>query len=247
MNIPIQIEGLSVSYHTKRVLTNIFLDILPGKIYGLVGPNGAGKSTLFKAILDLIEPDSGTIRVFGEEFHRHPEQLAYVPQKDEIDWDFPATVEDIVRMGRYPFKKFYQSLNHQDKEMVDQSLSKLSISDLRHRQIGKLSGGQQQRVFIARALCQNARIYLLDEPFVGVDMLTEETIVRILREIRDQGKTAVVVHHDLNTLSDYFDHTILLNQRLIAVGPTDEIFNQKNLSKAYGPQLNILNRTHYPQ
>lgn len=245
MSLPIEIKGLSISYQSKRVLTNIFLNIHPGRIYGLVGPNGAGKSTLFKAILGLIEPDVGQVTVFGEALKRHPEHIAYVPQKDEIDWDFPATVEQIVRMGRYPFKKLFQGFNRADSEFVKEALRKMDLTDLKNRQIGKLSGGQQQRVFIARALCQNAEIYLLDEPFVGVDMVTENTIVDTLRELRGQGKTAVVVHHDLNTLEDYFDHTILLNQRMIAHGPTREVFTQENLSKAYGPQLNILNKTKF--
>ena len=245
MSLPIEIKGLSISYQSKRVLTNIFLNIHPGRIYGLVGPNGAGKSTLFKAILGLIEPDVGHVTVFGEALKRHPEHIAYVPQKDEIDWDFPATVEHIVRMGRYPFKKLFQGFNREDSQFVKEALRKMDLTDLKNRQIGKLSGGQQQRVFIARALCQNAEIYLLDEPFVGVDMVTENTIVDTLRELRDQGKTAVVVHHDLNTLEDYFDHTILLNQRMIANGPTREVFTQENLSKAYGPQLNILNKTKF--
>lgn len=245
MSLPIEINGLSISYQSKRVLTNIYLKIHPGRIYGLVGPNGAGKSTLFKAILGLIEPDVGNVTVFGEALKRHPEHIAYVPQKDEIDWDFPATVEHVVRMGRYPFKKLLQSFNEKDKALVNDALDKMDLIDLRHRQIGKLSGGQQQRVFIARALCQNAAIYLLDEPFVGVDMVTENTIVETLRSLGEEGKTAVVVHHDLNTLEDYFDHTILLNQRLIASGLTNEIFTRENLGKAYGPQLNILNKTKF--
>lgn len=241
-HLPIKIEGVSVSYHTTRVLTNIFLEIHPGRTYGLVGPNGAGKSTLFKAILGLTEPDAGNIKIFGKDFDQHPELIAYVPQKDDIDWDFPATVLDIVKMGRYPFKSLFQRFDERDRQFTQQAMKKMGIEALQNRQIGQLSGGQQQRVFLARALCQDARIFLLDEPFVGVDATTEETIVRILKELREQGRTAVVVHHDINTLESYFDHVILLNQRIIAAGPTKQVLTPENMSIAYGPQLNILNR-----
>ncbi len=241
-SLPIKVESVSVSYHTTRVLTNIFLDIHPGRTYGLVGPNGAGKSTLFKAILNLIDVDAGSIKVFGEDVAQRPELIAYVPQKDDIDWDFPATVLDIVKMGRYPFKSLFQRFNQKDKEYTSNAMKKMGIEALQNRQIGQLSGGQQQRVFLARALCQDAKIFLLDEPFVGVDATTEETIVQTLKELREMGRTAIVVHHDINTLEAYFDHIILLNQRIIAYGPTEEVLTPENMSIAYGPQLNILNR-----
>lgn len=239
----ISVKGLSVSYERKRVLTNIHLNVEKGKVYGVIGPNGAGKSTLFKSILDMIEINSGQIEVLGGEVDKVRKRIAYVPQRDEVDWDFPATVEDIVLMGRYPHKKLFQRINAEDKRLAKEALADLGIEDLLHRQIGQLSGGQQQRVFIARALCQDAEIFFLDEPFVGVDMLTEEKIITILHKLADEGKTLLVVHHDLSTVEDYFDKVILLNQRLIAYGDTKSTFTQDNIAKAYGAQLTILHQT----
>ncbi len=242
-NKHIEVKGLSVSYGTKRVLTNIHMDITSGNTYGVIGPNGAGKSTLFKSILGLIDYNAGSINVLGGEIQDVRKQIAYVPQRDEVDWTFPATVIDIVLMGRYPFKKIFSRLNKDDHDIAYDALEKLGISNLAHRQIGKLSGGQQQRVFIARALCQQADIFFLDEPFVGVDITTEEKIISILRKLADDGKSILVVHHDLSTVEKYFDKVILLNQRLIAYGDTKSTFTQENISKAYGSQLTILHKT----
>jgi len=242
-NTHIKVEGLSVNYGTKRVLTNIHLDVHSGNVYGVIGPNGAGKSTLFKSILGIIDYNAGEIEVLGDEIDDVRKQIAYVPQKDEVDWQFPATVKDIVMMGRYPYKKLLQRLDKEDNRIADDAMEKLGISNLSNRQIGKLSGGQQQRVFIARALCQQADIFFLDEPFVGVDITTEEKIISILKELASEGKTILVVHHDLSTVEHYFDKVILLNQRLIAYGDTETTFNQENISKAYGPQLTILHKT----
>jgi len=242
-NTHISVRGLSVSYGTKRVLTNIHLNIEAGNVYGVIGPNGAGKSTLFKSILGLIEYNAGNISVFGEEIDDVRKRIAYVPQKDEVDWQFPATVIDIVLMGRYPFKKVFSRLNKEDVRIAEEAMAKLGISDLRDRQIGKLSGGQQQRVFLARALAQQADIFFLDEPFVGVDITTEEKIIQILKNLASEGKSILVVHHDLSTVEQYFNKVILLNQRLIAFGDTAEEFTQENISKAYGSQLTILHKT----
>ena len=239
----IDVKGLSVNYGTKRVLTNIHLDIVSGNVYGVIGPNGAGKSTLFKCILGLIEYNAGQIEVLGDDIEDVRKQIAYVPQKDEVDWSFPATVRDIVLMGRYPYKKILQRMNSTDLSIAKEAMELVGIADLANRQIGKLSGGQQQRVFIARALCQQADIFFLDEPFVGVDILTEEKIISILKDLASQGKTILVVHHDLSTVETYFDKVILLNQRLIAYGDTSEVYNQENIAKAYGPQLTILHKT----
>lgn len=243
-NSPINIKGLSVSYGRKRVLTNIFLNVPSGAIVGVIGPNGAGKSTLFKSILGLIDINAGDIKVHGQDIEDVRKRIAYVPQKDDVDWTFPATVSDIVRMGRYPHKRIFQSLNKKDIEIADDAMRELSILDLKDRQIGELSGGQQQRVFIARALAQEADLFFLDEPFVGVDMLTEEKIIDLLKKLREEGKTTLVVHHDLSTVEEYFDHVILLNQRLVAFGKTEEVFNSENINRAYGAQLNILHKTH---
>lgn len=239
----IAIKGLSVSYEKKRVLTNIYLNIEPAQIYGIIGPNGAGKSTLFKAILGLIETNSGTILINERPIEKQRREVVYVPQKNDVDWSFPATVFDIVLMGRYPHKKILQRLNKEDKLLAMDALEELGIPHLKNRQIGELSGGQQQRVFLARALCQKADVYLLDEPFVGVDMTTEEQIIKTLKKLADEGKTLLVVHHDLSTVPEYFDQVVLLNQRLIAYGPTAETFSQENIAKAYGGQLPILHKT----
>ncbi len=236
----ISIKGLSVSYDKKIVLTNIFLDIEPGNVYGIIGPNGAGKSTLFKAVLGLIDVNSGAVLINGEPIETQRKNIVYVPQKDEVDWQFPATVMDIVKMGRYPHKKLFQRMNRQDEEAALDALRQIGIEHLKNRQIGELSGGQQQRVFLARALCQGAGILLLDEPFVGVDITTEEKIMSILKNLAAEGKTLLVVHHDLSTVPAYFDKVILINQRLIAAGDTETTFTEENISKAYGGQLPIL-------
>ena len=242
MSISIQVKGVNISYERKRVLSNIYLDIEHGYIYGLIGPNRAGKSTLFKTILGLIEPNSGKISVLGDEIKKVRKRIAYVPQKDEIDWDFPATVYDIVLMGRYPHKKVLQRMDKEDHRIANEAIEKVGMSSFSKRQIGALSGGQQQRVFIARALCQQAEIFLLDEPFVGVDITTENKIIDILKALTSEGKTVMIVHHDLATADDYFDKVILLNQRLITYGDTDEVFTQQNIAKTYASQLNILHQ-----
>ena len=243
MDSTISVKGLSVSYERKRVLTNIFLEIDSGNIYGVVGPNGAGKSTLFKAILGLIESNTGVIKVNGKEIQTQRKEVVYVPQKNDVDWTFPATVFDIVLMGRYPHKKIFQRLNKEDKRITMEALEEVGMTAFRDRQIGELSGGQQQRVFLARALCQGADIFFLDEPFVGVDMTTEESIIGILKRLAAEGKTLLVVHHDLSTVDQYFDKVILLNQRLIAYGDTETTFTKENIAKAYGGQLPILHKT----
>lgn len=239
----ISIKGLSVSYGRKRVLTNIFLEIEPGKICGVIGPNGAGKSTLFKAILGLIEVNSGSILVKGKPIEEVRKEVVYVPQKNEVDWSFPAVVLDIVMIGRYPHKKIFQRLNDQDRAIAIEALEEVGIKHLQNRQIGELSGGQQQRVFLARALCQKADIFLLDEPFVGVDITTEEKSIQILKKLAKEGKTLLVVHHDLSSVQEYFDEVILLNQRLIAHGDTSSTFTEENIAKAYGGQLTILHKS----
>lgn len=239
----ITVEGLSVSYDRKRVLTNIHLEVQAGHVYGVIGPNGAGKSTLFKSILGLTEANAGKVKVFGQEMDDVRPLVAYVPQKDEVDWTFPATVYDIVMIGRYPHKRLLQQLSKMDHEIALAAMEDVGILDLKDRQIGQLSGGQQQRVFIARALCQQAELFFLDEPFVGVDILTEEKIITILQRLANDGKSLLVVHHDISSVEQYFDKVILLNQRLIACGDTTSAFTPDNMAKAYGPQLTILHNT----
>lgn len=238
----ISVKGLSVSFGRKRVLTNIYLEVEKGKIYGVIGPNGAGKSTLFKAILDLLEVDNGTVKIEGQSIDKVRKKVVYVPQKNDVDWQFPATVFDIVMMGRYPHKKVFQRLNKADEEIAMQALEEVGMTAFKNRQIGELSGGQQQRVFIARALCQESDIFFLDEPFVGVDITTEEKIIQILKRLAKAGKTLLVVHHDLATVRKYFDKVILLNQRMIAYGDTETVFNEENIARAYGGQLPVLHK-----
>ncbi len=241
-DISISVKGLSVSYERKRVLSNIFLELKTGRVVGVVGPNGAGKSTLFKAILGLVEPNTGLISIRGKDPDKMRKEVAYVPQKNDVDWSFPATVMDVVLMGRYPFKGVFQRLSNEDKEIAMDALKEVGMEAFKERQIGELSGGQQQRVFLARALCQNAQIFFLDEPFVGVDILTEEKIITILKKLAKQGKSLLVVHHDLGSVKDYFDDVILLNQRLIAYGPTETTFNDENIRRTYGGQLPVLHK-----
>jgi len=221
----ISVKGLSVSYERKRVLTNIYLEVEKGKIYGVVGPNGAGKSTLFKAILGLIDTNSGQVLINGKEISEERKRVVYVPQKTDVDWSFPATVYDIVMMGRYPHKKIFQGLNDKDKKLTMDALKEVGMEGFRDRQIGELSGGQQQRAF------------------VGVDMTTEEHIIKILKRLASEDKTLLVVHHDLSTVDSYFDKVILLNQRMIAYGDTESTFTKENIAKAYGGQLPILHKT----
>lgn len=239
----ITVKGLSVSYERKVVLSNIYLDIEQGFLYGIIGPNGAGKSTLFKALLGLIKPNAGEVLIEGTAIQSKRRKVVYVPQKSDVDWSFPATVLDVVLMGRYPHKKLFQRLDPKDNEMALEALREMGIENLAKRQIGELSGGQQQRVFLARAICQQADIFLLDEPFVGVDMTTEEKIIHLLKKLAAEGKTLLVVHHDLSSVREYFDKIILLNQRLIAYGDTDQTFTEENVAQTYGGQLPILHQT----
>lgn len=243
MAVAISVKGLSVSYERKRVLSNIFLELDSGHLYGVIGPNGAGKSTLFKAILGLIPINNGQIEVLGAPAEKRRRQLAYVPQKTDIDWSFPATVLDVVLMGRYPYKKVFERLSKTDRELANNALTEVGISHLSNRQIGELSGGQQQRVFLARALCQHPDIFLLDEPFVGVDMTTEERIIHILKQQAAAGKTILVVHHDLATVPHYFDRVVLINQRLIAHGDTATTFTPEVVAQTFSGQLPALHQT----
>jgi len=240
----IQVEALNVSYDRKRVLSAVYLNLEPGFVYGLLGPNGAGKSTLFKAILGLIEIDTGRVLINGGSVLDIRKEVVYVPQRDDVDLTFPATVYDVVRMGRFPHVRLIQRLGKKDKLAIDDALAKLGISHLRDRQIGQLSGGQQQRVFLARAMAQEADIWFLDEPFVGVDATTEARIMTLLHDLANEGRTVIVIHHDLSTVRGYFDKVILLNQRIIAYGDTTKIFTDGKVAETYGSQTSIQHRTN---
>jgi ABC-type Mn2+/Zn2+ transport system ATPase subunit len=241
-DIIISVKGLTVSYDRKRVLSNIYLDIERGKTYAVVGPNGAGKSTFFSALLGLIDTNTGQILIDGKSIEEQRIRIGYVPQRNDVDWSFPATVMDVVMMGRYPHKTLFGRLNDEDKRLTINALRELGIEHLKDRQISELSGGQQQRTFIARALCQQADIYFLDEPFVGVDMLTEERIITILNKLAQEEKTILVVHHDLATVEKYFNKIIMLNQRLIATGDVETTFTKENIAMTYGGQLHIMHK-----
>lgn len=234
------IHDLTVAYHRKPVLWDIDLDVPPGKLVGLVGPNGAGKSTLIKAVMNLIPCMSGRILVFGKPYREQRRRVGYVPQRESVDWDFPVSALDVVTMGRYGRIGWFWPVKKKDRKIALEALDQVGIADLANRQISHLSGGQQQRTFLARALVQEADLYLMDEPFAAVDAATERAIVQTLRELRDRGKTCVVVHHDLQTVPDYFDHVILLNLRVVAHGPTDSVFTKENLHKTYGGKLTLL-------
>ncbi len=237
---PLEIHDMTVAYHRKPVLWDIDLTVPDGSLVGIVGPNGAGKSTLIKAVLGLIPLASGRVEIYGQPYARQRHQVGYVPQRESVDWDFPVTVMDVVLMGTYGRLGWIRRPGAAERHAAGQCLAQVGMEAQADRQIRQLSGGQQQRVFLARALAQDARIYFMDEPFAGVDAATEQAIVRLLQSLRDGGKTVVVVHHDLQTVADYFDHVILLNMRLIASGPTATTFTHENLHKAYGGRLTIL-------
>jgi manganese/zinc/iron transport system ATP- binding protein len=237
---PVEVHDLTVTYRKKPVLWDIDFDLPEGELIAVVGPNGAGKSTLIKAIMGLLEPVSGKILVYGKPIDRERHRIAYVPQRESVDWDFPISVFELVLMGRYSRLSLFRRPGRKDRQIAMEALEKMGMADFSGRQISQLSGGQQQRVFLARALAQEADIYLMDEPLAGVDAATENTIFELLRVLRDEGKTVMVVHHDLQTVSGNFDWVMLLNLRLVAFGRREDVFTAENLQKAYGGRLNIL-------
>jgi len=240
MTTVLEYHDLTVAYHTRPVLWDVDLSLPEGKLVAIVGPNGAGKSTLLKATLDLVPLSSGFVRVFGKHYQKTRGRVAYVPQRESVDWDFPSTVLDVVMMGRYGRMGWFRRPSAEDREAAMDALTKVGMDSYADRQISRLSGGQQQRTFLARALVQDADLYLMDEPFAGVDAVTERAIIAILRELRSTGRTVVCVHHDLQTVPEYFDWVVLLNMRLIAAGPIDEAFTTENLNRTYGGRLAIL-------
>ncbi|MDP6796038.1 MAG: metal ABC transporter ATP-binding protein [Verrucomicrobiota bacterium] len=238
--IPLEIHDLTAGYHKKPVLWGIDLQVPQGKLVGVVGPNGAGKSTLIKAIMGMVPPSSGWVKIFGEPYEENRRQVGYVPQRESVDWDFPVTVMDVVMMGRYGHVGWFKRPKKADREIARDCLDKVKMLPFAKRQISNLSGGQQQRVFLARALAQESDIYFMDEPFAGVDAATETAIIALLHELREKGKTLLVVHHDLPTARNYFDQLLLLNMRVVAYGDTEEVFTYDLLQKTYGGRLTIL-------
>lgn len=237
---PLEIHDLTVTYHKRPVLYGIDLAVSPGRLIGILGPNGAGKSTLIKAVMGLLKPASGWVKIFGHPYAEQCHRVGYVPQRESVDWDFPVNVMDVVLMGRYGKAGLFRRPSKHDREVAADALDKVKMLPYARRQIGNLSGGQQQRVFLARALAQESDLYLMDEPFVGVDAATEAAIIEILRELKSRGKTLLVVHHDLPSAKAYFDDLILLNMRLVAFGATSEVFTPEMLQTTYGGRLTIL-------
>lgn len=238
--LPLAIHDLTVAYQRKPVLWDIELNIPEGKLVAVVGPNGAGKSTLLKACLDLVPKTSGWTQIFGKPYRKHRSLVGYVPQRESVDWDFPVTALDVVAMGTYRKLGWFKRVGKKQRTTAMEALEQVGIGHLADRQISQLSGGQQQRAFLARALVQDADLYLMDEPFAAVDAATEQAIVELLKTLNARDKTCVVVHHDLATVSKYFDWVVLLNMRVVAAGPTDEVFTKENLRKTYGGRLDLL-------
>lgn len=236
----IQVSDLTVAYQRKPVLWEISLDIPAGSLAGLVGPNGAGKSTLIKAMMGLVPKVSGEILLDAKTMENQRARVAYVPQRESVDWDFPASVLDVVLMGMYRKIGWFLPVRKEHRHQAMLALEKVGIAELASRQISQLSGGQQQRTFLARALVQSADIFLMDEPFAAVDAATEQSIIQVLRSLQSEGKTIIVVHHDLHTVPEYFDFLVLLNVRAVAWGPMQSTFTTENLRKTYGGRLTLL-------
>lgn len=238
----VKVENLTVSYLHKPVLWDINFELPKGQITGVIGPNGSGKTTLLKSIMGLLPADSGKIELFGNPLKKVRSRISYVPQRESVDWDFPATIEDVVLMGRYRKENLFRRLKKEDHEIAREAMEQVGLLDLAKNPISELSGGQQQRVFLARALAQQADLYLMDEPFVGVDAATEDAILKLLSKMRDAGKSVIIVHHDLQTAYSFFDHIVLLRTRLIGAGPKNDVFTTQNLQDAYGGRLSVLSR-----
>lgn len=237
---PVSIHDMTVAYHRKAVLWDVDFDAPEGCLIGIIGPNGAGKSTLIKAVMDLVPKVSGRVLIYGKPYRKQRHLVGYVPQRETVDWDFPVNALDVVTMGRYGRIGWCRPISRAHRRTAMEALDRVGMADLASRQIRQLSGGQQQRVFLARALAQDARVYFMDEPFAGVDAATEQAIVELLRELRSAGKTVLVVHHDLQTVSQYFDHVMLLNMRIVATGPVESAFTPENLRSTYGGRLTLL-------
>jgi len=239
---PLSIHDMTVAYHRRPVLWDVDYMAPAGKLVAIVGPNGAGKSTLIKAALELIPKVSGDVRVFGRPYREQRSRVAYVPQRTSVDWDFPVSALDVVATGLYRRIGWFRPVTRSWRAKARAALDRVGLADYASRQISQLSGGQQQRVFLARALVQEADLYLMDEPFAGVDAATERAIVDLLRELRSAGQTALVVHHDLPTVTEYFDEVLLLNMRVVAAGPVATVFTDEHLRATYGGKLSLLDQ-----
>ncbi|MCQ4088548.1 metal ABC transporter ATP-binding protein [Saccharibacillus sp. JS10] len=239
-NAPLTVNGMTIAYQRKAVVEDVSFTLPEGKLIALIGPNGAGKSTLLKAILGLVPSISGEVSIYGDTYKKMRSRVGYVPQRESVDWDFPTDALDVVMMGRYGHLGWIKRPGRKEKELAMNTLDKVGMADFARRQISQLSGGQQQRVFLARALVQEADLYVMDEPFAGVDAATEKAIIALLSELKQAGKTVLVVHHDLSTVDEYFDHVLLLNKKLIAAGPVNTTFTPELLHETYGGKLAIV-------
>ncbi len=242
MKTAIETHNLTVAYNRRPVLWDIDFQIPEGQLIGVLGPNGSGKTTLLKSIMGLVQPSSGYVRLFGQSLDEVRSRISYVPQRESVDWNFPISVREVALMGRYRKDKLLGRLSREDHRLADEALEKVGMLPYADRQIAQLSGGQQQRVFVARALTQQADLYLMDEPFAGVDAASEEAILTLLKDMKQAGKTVLIVHHDLHTAHQFFDWMVLLNTRLIKCGPTASVFTAEYLKQAYGGQLTILSQ-----
>lgn len=238
--IALEVHHLTVAYRHSPVLWAVDFSVPLGSMAAIIGPNGAGKSTLLKAIMGLLPSQSGNISVLGGTIDSRRSAIAYVPQKEEVDWDFPITVEEVVVMGRAAHLPFYRRATENDRQVARAALQRMGMSEFAQRQIRELSGGQQQRVFLARALTQDAQLYLLDEPLSGIDASSEQVIVKLLHELRAAGRTILAVHHDLSTVRNYFNWVVMLNMRLIAAGATDQVFTEERIQQTYSGRLRTL-------
>ncbi len=236
----LEVHDLTVSYEQHPVLWNVDLSLPAGKLIGILGPNGAGKSTLIKSIMGLITPTSGYIKIFDKALAEVRSRISYVPQRESVDWNFPASVLDVVVMGTYGKLGLFRRPGKKEIQIAQEALEQVGMTAFASRQIAELSGGQQQRVFIARALAQQADLYLMDEPFAGVDMATETAIFQLLQDMAAAGKTVLVVHHDIHSAMNFFDWVIMLNLHLVASGPKEQVMNEELLRKTYGGKLNLL-------
>jgi manganese/zinc/iron transport system ATP- binding protein len=239
-NSPLAAFGITVAYRNTPVLTDLSFEVPPGTLTAIVGPNGAGKSTLIKTALGLVQPLTGHFEFFGKSFREVDGRVSYVPQRTSVDWDFPVTSLDVVCMGLYRKIGWFRPVRARHRKRAMEALAEVGMQDYAKRQISQLSGGQQQRVFLARALVQDAELFLMDEPLAGVDVATEKTIISTLHRLRDQGRTAMVVHHDLDTVSEYFDRVLLLNRQVIAEGAAKDVMTPEHLKQAYSGKLLIL-------
>lgn len=238
--IVVKVEDLTVSYSSKPVLWDVDLQIPKGALMAIVGPNGAGKSTLIKTVLGLLKPVTGTVEFSGKQYKDVRKKIAYVPQRGSVDWNFPTTVYDVVLMGRYGHIGFFKRVRDEDRMIALDAIEKVGITHLKDRQISELSGGQQQRVFLARALAQQADIYFMDEPFQGVDVKTERAIVDLFKALKKDNKTVIVVHHDLDSVPEYFDSVVLLNMNIIAYGKVEDVFTDKNIKATYQSKRSLM-------